>query len=103
MVLSGMSSMEQMKDNLSYMKDFQPLNETELEAVKKVQSIFRGMNLIPCTDPCIYQRDGRCTLPRAGSGGSPTGSHGCVHFLPRQPASQQNRQGLADVSYRDQL
>ncbi len=21
------------------------------------------MNLIPCTDPCIYQRDGRCTLP----------------------------------------
>ena len=61
------------------------------------------MNLIPCTDPCIYQRVGRCTLPRAGSGGAPTGSHGCVHFLPRQPASQQNRQGLADVPYRDQL
>ena len=57
MVLSGMSSMEQMKDNLSYMKDFQPLNETELEAVKKVQSIFRGMNLIPCT-VCRYCTDG---------------------------------------------
>ena len=57
MVLSGMSSMEQMKDNLSYMKDFQPLNETELEAVKKVQSIFRGMNLIPCT-ACRYCTDG---------------------------------------------
>ena len=56
MVLSGMSSMEQMKDNLSYMKDFQPLNETELEAVKKVQSIFRGMNLIPCT-ACRYCTD----------------------------------------------
>lgn len=36
MVLSGMSSMEQMNDNLSYMKDFQPLNEAELAAVKKV-------------------------------------------------------------------
>lgn len=57
MVLSGMSSMEQMKDNLSYMKDFQPLNETELEAVKKVQSIFRAMNLIPCT-ACRYCTDG---------------------------------------------
>lgn len=57
MVLSGMSSMEQMKDNLSYMKDFQPLNETELKAVKKVQSIFRGMNLIPCT-ACRYCTDG---------------------------------------------
>ena len=57
MVLSGMSSMEQMKDNLSYMKDFQPLNETELEAVKKVQSIFCGMNLIPCT-VCRYCTDG---------------------------------------------
>lgn len=56
MVLSGMSSMEQMKDNLSYMKDFQPLNETELEAVKKVQRIFRGMNLIPCT-ACRYCTD----------------------------------------------
>ena len=57
MVLSGMSSMEQMKDNLSYMKDFQPLNETELEAVKKVQRIFRAMNLIPCT-ACRYCTDG---------------------------------------------
>ena len=39
------------------MKDFQPLNETELAAVKKVQSIFRGMNLIPCT-ACRYCTDG---------------------------------------------
>ena len=34
-----------------------PAYETELEAVKKVQSIFRGMNLIPCT-ACRYCTDG---------------------------------------------
>ena len=53
MVLSGMSSMEQMEDNISYMRDFQPLSEKELEAVGKVQEIFRSMNLIPCT-ACRY-------------------------------------------------
>lgn len=36
MVLSGMSDMEQMKDNLSFMKDFQPLSLKEQEAVKQV-------------------------------------------------------------------
>ena len=53
MVLSGMSSMEQMQDNLSYMKDFKPLNEKELEAIDKVQKIFKSRNLIPCT-ACRY-------------------------------------------------
>ena len=57
MVLSGMSSMEQMNDNLSYIKDFQPLNEAELAAVKKVQEIFKSKNLIPCT-ACRYCIDG---------------------------------------------
>ena len=53
MVLSGMSNMEQMEDNLSVMKDFEPLNEKELEAVAKVTGIFKGLNLIPCTG-CRY-------------------------------------------------
>ena len=57
MVLSGMSNLEQMQDNLSFMKDFQPLNETELAAVRKVQEIFRSKNLIPCT-ACRYCTDG---------------------------------------------
>ena len=57
MVLSGMSNMEQMKDNLSYMRDFKPLNETELAAVKKVQEIFHKMNMIPCT-ACRYCVEG---------------------------------------------
>lgn len=53
MVLSGMSDLKQMSDNLSYMKDFRPLGSRELEAVQKVSRVFRGMNLIPCTS-CRY-------------------------------------------------
>lgn len=57
MVLSGMSSMEQMQDNISFMKDFQPLNEKELAAINRVREIFKSMNLIPCT-ACRYCTDG---------------------------------------------
>ena len=57
MVLTGMSDLEQMKDNLSYMRDFKPLNETELAAVNKVQEIFHKMNMIPCT-ACRYCVEG---------------------------------------------
>lgn len=53
MVLSGMGSMDMMNDNISYMKDFQPLNETERAAVDKVCEIFRAQGLIPCT-ACRY-------------------------------------------------
>ena len=53
MVLSGMSNMEQMEDNISYMQSFQPLNEDEHAALKKVCTIFRNKDLIPCT-ACRY-------------------------------------------------
>ena len=57
MVLSGMSNMEQLRDNISYMKEFRPLSEKELEAVNKVRAIFGAQNLIPCT-ACRYCTDG---------------------------------------------
>lgn len=53
MVLSGMSNLEQMKDNISYMKDFKPLNAAEMNAVNKVLEVFKNMNLIACT-ACRY-------------------------------------------------
>ena len=52
-VLSGMSNMDQMMDNISFMKDFQPLNDKEMEAVKKVCDVYNAMNAIPCTS-CRY-------------------------------------------------
>ena len=53
MVLSGMGNMDMMLDNVSYMKDFQPLNEAEQAAIDKVCAIFRAQGLIPCT-ACRY-------------------------------------------------
>lgn len=53
MVLSGMSNVENMEDNTSYMQEFQPLDRREMEAVEKVVEIFRAQNLIPCT-ACRY-------------------------------------------------
>ena len=53
MVLSGMSDMDQMNDNISSMKDFKPLDEKEMEAIHKVCDIFNSMNLVPCTG-CRY-------------------------------------------------
>lgn len=49
MVLSGMSSLEQMDENISFMKAFQPLNRKKTEAVEKVRDILRSMTMIPCT------------------------------------------------------
>lgn len=53
MVLSGMSNTEQMRDNISYMKDFHPLSHEETEAIERVRDIFKSKNLIACT-ACRY-------------------------------------------------
>ena len=53
MVLSGMSNMDQLTENVSFMKDFKPLSEEEFEAIKEVQYIFKKQSLIACT-ACKY-------------------------------------------------
>lgn len=57
MTLSGMSEVSQMKDNLSFMTDFKPLNEEESEAINKVIEILNHLDIIPCT-ACRYCTDG---------------------------------------------
>ncbi|MBO6108632.1 MAG: aldo/keto reductase [Eubacterium sp.] len=57
MVLSGMSSIEQMEDNISYMKDFKPLTEDEKKMCFKVADIINSQVAIPCT-ACHYCTEG---------------------------------------------
>lgn len=56
MVLSGMSSLDQMNENVSFMKDFKKLDEREMDAVGKINNVFHNLNMIKCT-ACHY-----CTL-----------------------------------------
>ena len=57
MVLSGMSDMNQLTENVGFMKDFEPLNEQEHQMIKKVRTIYQAQHKIPCT-ACRYCVDG---------------------------------------------
>ena len=57
MVLSGMSSVDQMKDNLSFMEHFTPLTEEECKLTHKVADIINGQIAVPCTG-CSYCTEG---------------------------------------------
>lgn len=52
-VLSGMSNLDQMKDNLSYMTDFQPLTQEECEVIEDAREELAKLPIIPCTS-CGY-------------------------------------------------
>lgn len=57
MVLSGMSNIQQMRENISFMKNFQPLSERESVVAHTVAGLIHGENIIPCT-ACRYCVDG---------------------------------------------
>ncbi|MBO4915226.1 MAG: aldo/keto reductase [Oscillospiraceae bacterium] len=52
-VLSGMSTLGQVRDNISYMKDFRPLSDSELKVIEKARGILDSIDSIPCTG-CRY-------------------------------------------------
>ena len=53
MVLSGMSSLEQLQDNTAYMQDFRPLSEEEESLIEEAVSAINAEIEIPCTG-CSY-------------------------------------------------
>ena len=57
MVLSGMSNLEQLMDNISYMKEFVPMNAEETELVHKAAEMIKDSIAIPCTG-CSYCTEG---------------------------------------------
>lgn len=56
-VLSGMSNTQQMEDNLSYMRDFQPLNADEQKIIQQAQQLLGQSSAIACT-ACHYCTEG---------------------------------------------
>lgn len=57
MVLSGMSNMEQMLDNMSYMEELTSLSDAEQELVVRAAAQIRSATAIACT-ACRYCVDG---------------------------------------------
>ena len=51
--LSGMSTFEQLADNVATFKDFKPLSSDEMATLTKAVEIFDAVPRIPCTD-CRY-------------------------------------------------
>jgi predicted aldo/keto reductase-like oxidoreductase len=55
-VLSGMSNMEQLKDNIGTMNPFKPLTEGEYQVIEKALTAYRASATVPCTS-CRYCMD----------------------------------------------
>jgi predicted aldo/keto reductase-like oxidoreductase len=56
-VLSGMATLEQVEDNVSFMENFKPLNKEEYAVIEKAQKALSEIPNIPCT-ACEYCMEG---------------------------------------------
>ena len=52
-MLSGMSSLDQVRDNVSYMEKFKPLSQEERAVIEKARKVLGEIPNIPCT-ACEY-------------------------------------------------
>ncbi len=66
MVLSGMSNLDQMRDNVSYMREFSPLTEKERAVVNAAGGIVTHTLAVPCTacDYCVSVCPQKIEIPK---------------------------------------
>lgn len=55
-VLSGMSNMEQLKDNINTLTNFMPLTKEDYTVINKAVEAYKSKDMIPCTG-CRYCMD----------------------------------------------
>jgi predicted aldo/keto reductase-like oxidoreductase len=55
-VLSGMTAMEHVRDNVATMENFKPLSDAEREVIRKAVLAYRTAGAVPCTG-CRYCMD----------------------------------------------
>ena len=57
MVLSGMTTLDQVKENVAFMKDAKPLSSAAHQTIKEVRDMIHALPLVACTG-CRYCTDG---------------------------------------------
>ena len=57
MVLSGMTTLDQVRENVAFMKDAKPLSEAAHQAIKEVREMIHALPLVACTG-CRYCTEG---------------------------------------------
>ncbi|MCL2798519.1 MAG: aldo/keto reductase [Firmicutes bacterium] len=55
-VLSGMSNLDHVRDNIETAQNFAPLNESEQKTLWAAEAVYRGKTVVPCTG-CRYCMD----------------------------------------------
>lgn len=87
-VLSGMSTLDQMKDNVAYMENFKRLDDSERATVEEAQKVLAGIPIIPCTT-CNYCA--KVCPQNIGISGSFTAYNVLTLYKDKKFASQQYR------------
>lgn len=93
-VLSGVSNLEQTRDNISYMNDFVPLSSAEKDTIEQVVEIIKQSTAIPCT-ACKYCVEGcpqRINIPSLFSIYNMTKQFGSANF-PKMHYARQTLNG----------